>query len=148
MKSNIAQNSTQETKNRLSTHWIFIMINMAFADILGFVYPGYMAKIVAGGPIDGIVITPTLLLVGALFLEIPLVMIVLARVLKHKINRWFNIIAGIITIIYVSGMGTPTAVYWFFASLEILACLTIIVMSIRWRKPESEVQEVLNLSKI
>jgi hypothetical protein len=137
MKNNIISLSEQEIKNRLSTFWIFIMINMAFADIIGFTYPGFMAKLVAGGPIDGIVVTPTLLLVGALLLEIPTAMIILSRLLKKSINRWFNIIAAIITIVYVVGMSTPTVVYWFFCSLEIIASLVIIALTWKWRNPEN-----------
>lgn len=126
-----------EIKTIFSTLWIFIMINMAFADIIGFTYPGFVAKLVAGGPIDGTVVTPTLLLVGALLLEIPTAMILLSRLLKHSINRWFNIIAAIITIIYVAGMSTPTVVYWFFCSLEIVASLAIIVLAVKWRDQEA-----------
>lgn len=137
MKSNSNLLPEQEIKNRLSTFWIFIMINMAFADIIGFTYPGFMAKLVAGGPIDGIVVTPTLLLVGALLLEIPTAMIILSRLLKNGINRWFNIIAAVITIIYVVGMSSPTVVYWFFCSLEIIASLVIIILAWRWQKPEA-----------
>ena len=65
MKSNTIDLSTEEMKTRLPLFWIFIMINMAFADIIGLMVPGYLAKIVAGGPIDGIVITLPLLLIGA-----------------------------------------------------------------------------------
>lgn len=127
----------EEMKARFSTLWIFIMFNMAFADIIGFTYPGFMAKLVAGGPIDGIVVTPTLLLVGALLLEIPTAMIFLSRVLKHSINRWFNMIAAVITMIYVVGMSTPTPVYWFFCSLEIIASLLILLLACKWRNLEA-----------
>jgi hypothetical protein len=131
---NLNNKTTQEEmKTTLSTLWIFIMFNMAFADIIGFTYPGYMAKLVAGVPIDGIVVTPTLLLIGALLLEIPTAMILLSRLLKNGINRWFNIIAGVITIIYVAGMSSPTAVYWFFAAIEVLSCLVIIWLAWKWK---------------
>lgn len=123
----------QEFRSILSAFWIFIMINMAFADIVGFTYPGFMAKLVAGGPIDGVVVTPALLLFGAILLEIPTSMIILSRLLKAKIIRWFNIIAAVITILYVAGMGSSTVVYWFFCSLEIVACLVIIVLAWKWR---------------
>ena len=126
----------QELKNRLSAFWIFIMINMAFADIVGFSYPGFMAKLVAGGPIEGIVVTPTLLMIGALLLEIPTSMIILSRFLKKKFNRLFNIIAAVITIIYVTGMSSPTVVYWFFCSLEIVASVMIIALAWKWRTTE------------
>jgi hypothetical protein len=140
MKSNTIVLSTEEMKTRLSLFWIFIMINMAFADIIGLMVPGYLAKIVAGGPIDGIVITLPLLLVGAILLEIPTAMILLSNLLKYGINRWLNIIAAVITIIYVIGMSSPTAVYWFFCSMEILTCLTVIVMAWKWRNPESQTE--------
>ena len=126
----------QELKNRLSAFWIFIMINMAFADIVGFSYPGFMAKLVAGRPIDGVVVTPTLLMIGALLLEIPTSMIILSRFLKKKFNRLFNIIAAVITIIYVTGMSSPTVVYWFFCSLEIVASVMIIALAWKWRTTE------------
>ncbi len=138
MKSNSTVLPEQEMKNRLSTFWIFIMINMAFADIIGLMVPGYLAKIVAGGPIDGTVVTTSLLLIGAILLEIPTAMILVSRLAKYGLNRWLNIIAAVITIIYVAGMGSPTAIYWFFCSIEILACLAVIVMSLRWRKPENQ----------
>lgn len=138
MKSNTNLLSTEEMKTRLPFFWIFIMINMAFADIIGMMVPGYLAKIVAGGPIDGTVVTTSLLLIGAFLLEIPTAMILLSRLLKYGINRWFNIIAAVITIIYVAGMSSPTAIYWFFCSFEILACLAVIVMAWKWRKPENQ----------
>ena len=137
MKSKRVFLPEQEMKNILSAFWIFIMINMAFADIIGFTYPGFMAKLVAGGPIDGIVVKPTLLLVGALLLEIPTAMIILSRLLKHGVNRWFNIIAAVITIIYVAGMSSPTVVYWFFCSQEIIACLVIIILAWKWQNQEA-----------
>ena len=92
-----------------------------------------MAKIVAGTPVDGMVITPTLLLIGAFILEIPTAMILLSRLLKYGINRWVNIIGGFITIIYVIGLGSPTGVYYFFAAIEVLACLVIIWLAWKWK---------------
>jgi hypothetical protein len=132
MNSN-RKTTQEEMKTRLSTLWIFIMFNMAFADIVGFTYPGFMAKIVAGTSIDGMVVTPTLLLIGAFILEIPIAMIILSRLLKYGLNRWVNIIAGFITIIYVIGMGSPTGVYYFFATLEVLSCLVIIWLAWKWK---------------
>jgi hypothetical protein len=128
-----SKTTQEEMKTRFSTLWIFIMFNMAFADIVGLNYPGVMAKIVAGTPVDGMVITPTLLLIGASILEIPTAMILLSRLLKYGINRWVNIIGGFITIIYVIGLGSPTGVYYFFAAIEVLACLVIIWLAWKWK---------------
>jgi len=131
-----SKTTQEEMKTRFSTLWIFIMFNMAFADIIGMMYPGFMAKIVAGTPVDGTVVTPTLLLIGAFILEIPTAMIFLSRLLKHGINRWVNMISGLITIIFVIGMGSPTIVYYFFATIEVLSCLAIIWFAWKWTNPE------------
>jgi hypothetical protein len=136
MNTNIKTTGKIDTKVLLSTLWIFIMINMAFADIIGMMYPGFMAKIVAGTPVDGTVVTPTLLLIGAFILEIPTAMILLSRLLKHGINRWANMIGGLITIIFVIGMGSPTIVYYFFETIEVLSCLAIIWFAWKWTNPE------------
>jgi hypothetical protein len=136
MNTNIKTTGKIDTKVLLSTLWIFIMINMAFADIIGMTYPGFMAKMVAGTPVDGMVVTPTLLLIGAFILEIPTAMILLSRLLKHGINRWVNMIGGLITIIFVMGMGSPTIVYYFFETIEVLSCLAIIWFAWKWTNPE------------
>jgi hypothetical protein len=135
-----SKTTQEEMKTRFSTLWIFIMFNMAFADIIGMTYPGFMAKIVAGTPVDGVVVTPTLLLIGAFILEIPTAMILLSRLLKHGINRWVNMIGGLITIIFVTGMGSPTIVYYFFETIEVLSCLTIIWFAWKWRNPEGQLE--------
>lgn len=131
-----SKTTQEEMKTRFSTLWIFIMFNMAFADIIGMTYPGFMAKMVAGTPVDGWVVTPTLLLIGAFILEIPIAMILLSRLLKHGINRWVNMIGGLITIIFVIGMGSPTIVYYFFETIEVLSCLAIIWFAWKWRNLE------------
>ncbi len=128
-----SKTTQEEMKTRFSTLWIYIMFNMAFADIIGMTYPGFMAKMVAGTPVDGVVVTPTLLLIGAFILEIPTAMILLSRLLKHGINRWVNMIGGLITIVFVIGMGSPTIVYYFFETIEILACLAIMWFAWTWR---------------
>jgi len=138
MKSNSNLFSADEMKTRLSILWIFIMFNMAFADIISYSYPGYMAKIVAGTPIDGVTITPMLLLISSIILEIPIAMIFLSRLMKYGINRWVNIIAGVITIVFVLGGGSPILSYIFFATVEVLTCLVIIGIAWKWRVPENQ----------
>ena len=127
---------TSEMKTRLSTLWIFVMFNMAFADIVGFMSPGTLQDIISGSV--GFKVTQELLLVFALLLEIPIAMIVLARVLPHRTNRWANIIAALITTVFVIGMGNPSLSYIFFATLEVVAMLLIIWFA--WTWPISEVQ--------
>ncbi len=57
---------------RISTLWIVVMFNIAFADIVGFIQPGALQGV--SGP-GGVQITQGLLLVFAVLLEIPIAMI-------------------------------------------------------------------------
>ncbi len=55
-------------------------------------------------------------------------MIVLSRVLKYPVNRFANISAAIITIVFVIGGGNASLNYIFFASIEV-GCLVMIIWS-------------------
>jgi hypothetical protein len=123
----------EDMKARLSTLWIFIMFNMAFADIFSFMYPGFLKQIVAGSAVDGTQITPEFLLIAAMVTEISIAMVFLSRLLKYGVNRWANIIGGVITILWVIGGGSTTLHYIFFASIEVVCSLVIIWLAWTWR---------------
>jgi hypothetical protein len=119
---------------RLSTLWIFIMCNMIFADILSFMYPGFLKEVMAGYA-GGVRITPGFLLLAAVLTEIPIAMIVLSRVLKHRANRWANIAAGVVTIAYVAGGSSTYPHGIFFTSVQVACALLIIWSAWGWRRP-------------
>ncbi len=134
MNSNKKTTEMKDRKVILSTLWVFVMFNMAFADIVGFMNPGTLEEIMTGaGPIQ---ITQGLLLVFSILLEIPIAMIFLSRVLKYRVNRWANIIAGAITILFVIGGGNTGLSYIFFATIEVV-CMSLIVWY-AWRWPKQE----------
>jgi Sec-independent protein secretion pathway component TatC len=135
MNTNKKNTGMEDIKVKLSTLWIFVMFNMAFADIVGFMNPGALEEIMTGSV--GIQITQGLMLVFSIILEIPIAMIVLSRVLKSGANRWANIIAGVITILFVIGGGSPELSYIFFATIEILSMLLIIWYAWKWPKQEA-----------
>ena len=135
MNTNSRTTQIEEMKAKLSTLWIFIMFNMAFADIFSFMYPGFLQQIMTGNA-DGTQITPGFLLIAAIVTEIPIAMVFLSRLLKHGANRWVNIIGGIITILWVIGGGSTTLHYIFFASIEVVCSLVIIWLAWMWRNPQ------------
>ena len=126
-----------DTKVLLSTLWIVVMINMAYADILGLFIPGVLEEVAKTSVSTGTPI-PQLMLGGAIMLEIPIAMILLSRVLKYKVNRWANIIAGVITIAYVVGMGSLYPHYIFIATIEVVCMLLIIWYAWKWRNTEAQ----------
>jgi hypothetical protein len=116
-----------EVKEKLSTLWIVVMFNMAFADILSFMIEfsnGLTAEVQA---------TQAMMLIAAFILEIPIIMIIFSRVLKYRVNRWVNIIASIITILFVIGGGSFYLHYLFFASVEVVCLLLILWFACRWQ---------------
>lgn len=113
-----------DIKQKISLLWVVVMINMIFADILSFMLPGFLNNIISGNtPFEA---TQAVMLVFALLIEIPIAMIFFSRMLRPKTNRWVNIAASIITIIFVVGGGSMTLHYIFFAVVEIAVMLFII----------------------
>ena len=117
---------------KISTLWIVVMFNMAFADILSFMYPGFLTQ-VQTGTIEGVTITPAFLLIAAVFVEIPIAMIFLSRVLAPTALRWTNVVAASVTALFIILGGSLTPHYIFFASIEVLALLYIAKLA--WSLP-------------
>ena len=123
-----------DTKVLLSTLWIIVMINMLKADILSLYIPGAadeVAKTAGETPIA------QLMLGGAIMMEISIVMIILSRVLKYRVNRWVNIITSIITIAFIWGGAAPHPHYIFIASVETICLLLIIWNAWKWSEQEA-----------
>jgi hypothetical protein len=80
---------------------------------------------------------PQLMLGGAILMAIPIVMIFLSRVLRRPVNRWANIIAAVITIVYVIGGGSTYPHYIFLAAIEVVSLLLIIWYAWRWSQQEN-----------
>lgn len=116
-------------KERLSILWIVVMTNMIFADIFSFMLQGAIDD-------TSIKVTQVIMLVCAIILEIPISMIFLSRVLKQNINRWANIIASVITILFVIIGGSLTLHYIFFAAIEVVTMLLIIRYAWKWKNSE------------
>jgi hypothetical protein len=125
----------KDIKLKFSLLWIVVMFTMVFADIVGFLNPGTLKDMMNGAV--GIQITQGVLLVFAVLIEIPIIMIFLSQVLKYKVNRWANIIASVITILFVTGGGSPFPYYVFFASVEIVCMLIIIRTAWKWSDSKS-----------
>ena len=114
----------KDLRARISTLWIVVMFNMLFADVLTLYIPESLEEVLSGS--TSIEITPGLMLVMAVIIEIPIAMIFLSRVLKHRANRWANTVAGVITIAFVVGGGDLAPHYVFFAAAEGVCLLAII----------------------
>lgn len=120
---------SMDIRQRLSVLWIIVMMNMIFADIYTFMFSGAMGD-------TPVKVTQVLILIFAIVNEIPIAMIFLSRILKKNTNRWANILASVITILFVIVGGSLTLYYIFFASIEIATMLFIIRYAWRWTNSE------------
>ena len=123
------------TRARLSATWVFVMLNMVFADILSFMSPGALQQVLAGTA-DGLQITPGFLLIAAVVAEVPIGMVVLSLLLPQRTARRASIAAAGVTVLYVVGLGSATPHYVFIAALETLGCLAIAWWSWTWSPAE------------
>lgn len=125
-----------DTKVILSTLWIVVMINMLKADILSLFIPGVVEEVARTSVSTGASI-PQLMLFGAIMGQLGIAMIILSRVLKYGINRWANIVVGIVTIAYVWGGAAAYPHYIFIATVETLCLLLIVWFASIWRNVEA-----------
>ena len=126
-----------DTKVLLSTLWIVVMINMLKADIFSLNIPGAAEEVARTAASTGASI-PQLMLVGAVMGNLSIAMIILSRVLKYGINRWANIVVGIVTIAYIWGGAASYPHYIFIAAVETLCLLLIVWFAWQWRNAEGQ----------
>lgn len=106
--------------------WITVMFNMIFADIFSIII-----EIAEGDVLDIPFDVKTMMGVAAIIVNIPILMIVLTWVLDHRYNKWTNIVASLITIVFIIGGGSSLLHYFIIGSIEIIILILIIVLCLR-----------------
>jgi Family of unknown function (DUF6326) len=128
-----------EPKVLLSTLWIFATLNYLYCDLMGLMDSSLLKQYLTG-KVDGLIIDEGFLLLAAFLMEIPIGMVLLARIFAHRPNRWANLFASFIktgVMITTLFVGTPTSYYLFFALIEIATTLFIGYFAWQWTDGES-----------
>ena len=118
---------------KLSLLWIFVIVNMAYADILSLMdQTSVIRGIMTGAPLPS-----GGLLAGAIVMETSFVMVILPWVLSYKTNRWVTIVIGAFMSwqIVIGGHGLY---YVFFAAVEVTCILITIWFTWKWANPTVE----------
>lgn len=124
-------------KSLLSVLWIFLTVNYIYCDVFTMHLAEYLEAFLSGD-VGGMKITEEFLLMFAFIMQIPMIMIVLSRALTFKLNKYFNILAGVITTsiqAFTVTMG-GTLHYMFFSFFEICTGLLIIYLAVTWKQEE------------
>ena len=116
-----------DIKARLSALWLFAILTYTYGDVVTLMDPVRHASVQ---------LTEGFLLGGAIFMMIPITMVLLSRILEYRLSRWASIIAG--TIMTVSlpvtlFVGKPTIYYMFFTVIEIVCTALIVWFALKWR---------------
>ncbi|NMC79046.1 MAG: hypothetical protein GYA59_06775 [Chloroflexi bacterium] len=116
-----------DPKVKLSLLWIFVILNMVYADILSLMDPTSVIRgIMAGVPLPAGGLTA-----GAVVMETSFAMVILSWVLNYKVNRWVTSIIGVFMIFQVV-IGGHGLYYAFFATVEVACMLLIIWYAWKW----------------
>jgi hypothetical protein len=134
----VLEDVQMNVKMKLSALWAAVMFLYVYADIKAFYKPGFIGDVMAGDA-GGFPITQVFLLGSAILMAIPSVMIFLSVALKAKVNRWANIILGILyTVVIVITLLMPGAwaYYIFYGIVEVV--LTALIVWYAWKWPKQE----------
>jgi len=137
----IVKEALKDRKIILSTLWVFFIVNIMYADVIGVIkvtFTGYDVTTAENFELVKSILSPAMLLLIAVIMELGMIMIVLARVLKHAVNRWANIIVAIIQALVLSAslfVGSPDMYYIFFATVEFTTLFFIVWYAWTWPKP-------------
>ena len=106
-------------------------MNCIYADIFGLSFNPILQ------PDATVSITQGSALEFAVLMETAIAMVLLARILTYGVNRWANIVVGVIHTALVAwslSVTTPTLFYAFFSTIEIACTLFIIWYAWTWRR--------------
>ncbi len=121
---------------KLSALWASVMFCYIYADYFGLYVPGALQRMLDGkmGPLGPT--TQGVLLGTSVVMAIPSLMIFLSVALKPNLNRWLNIIFGVLYTVIILITMWQWAFYIFFGIIEVT--LTGLVVWYAWKWPTQE----------
>lgn len=134
----LLENVKVNVKIKLSVLWITLIFCYLYGDLYQYYVPGWINEIIAGNMGTFGPTTQIKMVGGAIFMTIPAAMVFLSLTLKPKVNRWVNIIVGILYIVPV--VFTMFMAPWYYSILlgivEIV--LKVLIVWYAWKWPKQE----------
>jgi hypothetical protein len=118
----------------VSLLWLFTLLNFIYCDVIGLHDPVELNSLI-GGHAGQLEITAPFLLASSILMEIPISMVLVARVASRQVARITSIAAASFMVLVQSAslfVGTPAPSYVFFSIIEIASLVLIGVIAIRW----------------
>lgn len=123
------------TRIKLGTLWVTLMLLYIYCDIYSFHRPGYINEII-DGMLGIFKVNQEVLAIFGLLMIIPALMIPACIFLNPKASKWINIIIGTLyLLVNISNLvGESWIYYWIFGFIETIFTIVIIVLSIQWKE--------------
>ena len=128
----------EDWKIKASVLWLFAAIALLAHQILVLMEPGIIAQLMAGEA-EGQKIGPDLILFFAVLMLVPLMMAFLSLTLKDSMNRWVNIVVGIVfaALWFVGVVGAAQSAYWGEAIMTLSAVMaSALIVRYAWRSKQ------------
>ena len=132
MNANARVTETPDRRAVLSTLWVFVVLNYLYGDLAMMIFHPATYKTVAGRMSEGLVLGATV------FMELPMAMVLLSRILRHAVNRWANITVGAVFSVFALVTllpGKAPAFLVFLSVVEIAATVFIVWYAWTWAGP-------------
>ena len=136
LEKRILEDYKINVKLKLSAFWTSVMFCYIYGDYFGLYVPKKVEGLISG---TNMLDSPTKLFLASVLLAIPALMIFLSILLKPAINRWLNIIFGILytsmmILIAITSISPWYTFYVFLAILESLITFLIVWYAWKWPK--------------
>ena len=132
-RASVLEDVKVPVKLKLSALWAALMFLYAYGDIFAYFRPGFIEDVMAG-EVFAFEINQVFLLAISIYVAIPAVMVFLVLLLSPVINRWVNVVLGLVyaATILLSTIGEDFVYYVFLSVLEAAIALLIVWFAWKW----------------
>lgn len=131
--------SRLDIKVMLSGLWVVLMILYLYCDFFALYKSGAIQMIMDGfmGPFQ---VSQATLVSGSLLMIVPACMVFLSLSVNARINRWLNIIAGLLyTLVGIGNIIGETMIFYIiFVVIEWAVTISIVALAVKWPRRRSE----------
>jgi hypothetical protein len=127
-----------DVRIKISALWIGVMFYYIYADYFGLYVPGTLQGMLKGemGPLGPT--TQGILLGTSLMMAIPAAMIFLSVSLSPRLNRWLNIVVGMIYTVIILITMWQWAFYIFYGVVEVIFTLLVVWYAWNWPRERDD----------
>ncbi len=125
-----------DVKIKLAALWATVMFLYLYVDVFMFFKPGVLTDAIAG-KVWTFEVTQGYLLSVIVMMSIPSLMVFLSVALKASLNRWLNIIVGVLYIMVTLGMTVGESYYFYMLGSIIEAVLLFLIIYYAWTWPKT-----------